>query len=96
MKYTIREMSWFKRRAPTKDPIPVEVLDVEDLQLIHNHPTELLVTFKFFHRDGTETLEDHQLSGRVHQNAIKKERWTINGLNPHGLSVVVELEDQPL
>jgi hypothetical protein len=96
MKYTIREMSWFKRRAPTKDPIPVEVLDVEDLQLIHNHPTELLVTFRFFHRDGTETLEDHQLSGRVHQNAIKKERWTINGLNPHGLSVVVELEDQPV
>lgn len=96
MKYVIREMSWFKRRAPTKDPVPVEVIDIEDLQLIHNHPTELLVTFKFFHRDGTETLEDHQLSGRVHQNAIKKERWTINGLNPHGLSVVVELEDQPL
>jgi len=90
-------MSWFKRRAPTKDPIPVEVLDVEDLQLIHNHPTELLVTFRFFHRDGTETLEDHQLSGRVHQNAIKKERWTINGMDSRtGLSVVVELEDQPL
>ena len=90
-------MSWFKRRVPTKDPIPVEVLDVEDLQLIHNHPTELLVTFKFFHRDGTETLEDHQLSGRIHQNAIKKERWTINGMDSRtGLSVVVELEDQPL
>jgi len=96
MKYIIREMSWFKRRAPTKDPVPVEVLEIEDLQLIHNHPTNLLVKFRFYHRDGTETYETHALSGRVHQNPIKKERWTVNGLNPHGLSVLVELEDQPL
>ena len=93
MKYTIREMSCFKRRAPTRAPIPVEVLDVADHQLIHNHPTDVRIKFCFFHRDGTETYEDHTLSGRIHQNQIIKERWTINCLNPHGLHALLEFEE---
>lgn len=78
-------MSWFKRRAPTKELTPVEVIEITDLQLIHNHSTDMVVKCD----DG----ENYELSARVHQNPIKK-TWTVQGLNPHGLSVLVDLEEE--
>jgi len=85
MKYIIREMSWFKRRAPTKELLPEKVLSVSDLQLIHNHTCEMEVLCD----DG----ESYTLSARVHHNIIK-DAWTVQGLNPYGLSVLVDLEEE--
>ena len=79
-------MSWYKRRTPTKELTPIEVIEITDLQLIHNHPTVMFVKCD----DG----ETYELSARVQQNAIKKERWTVHGLNPHGLSVLVDLKEE--
>lgn len=85
MKYTIREMSWFKRRAPTKELKAIEIITIADLQLIRNHATDMTVRCD----DG----ELYELSGRVHHNTIK-DTWTVQGLNSTGLSVVVDLEEE--
>ena len=78
-------MSWYKRRTPTKELTPVEVIEITDLQLVRNHSTDMYVKCD----DG----ETYKLSGRVHHNDIK-DTWTVQGLNPHGLSVVVDLEEE--
>lgn len=85
MKYTIREMSWFKRRTPTKELKAVEVISIDDLKLTRNHATDMVVRCD----DG----ELYELSGRVHHNEIK-DTWTVQGLNNTGLSVVVDLEEE--
>ena len=85
MKYNIREMSWYKRRTPTKELLPERVVHIHDLQLIHNHACEMEVLCD----DGNLYI----LSARVQQNQMKKEKWTVHGLNPYGLSVLVDLEE---
>lgn len=85
MKFNIREMSWYKRRTPTKELLPVRVVHVTDLQLINNHACDMGVLCD----DGNLYI----LSARVHHNEIK-DTWTIQGLNPHGLSVLVDLEEE--
>ena len=85
MKYEIREMSWFKRRTPTKEIKVTEVIEITDLQLIRNHACEMEVLCD----DG----KSYMLGARVHHNKIK-DTWTIQGLNPHGLSVVVDLIEE--
>ena len=77
-------MSWYKRRTPTKELLPVRVDHVHDFQLIHNHACEMGVLCD----DGNLYI----LSARVQQNQMKKERWTVHGLNPHGLSVLVDFD----
>jgi len=84
MKYNIREMSWYKRRTPTKELTPIEVVEVTDLQLIDNHETHMFVKCD----DG----ETYDLSAKVQYTM--KGTWTIHGLNPHGLSVLVDLEEE--
>jgi len=78
-------MSWFKRRTPTKELKAIEVISIADLQLIRNHPTEMVV------RCDDDKL--YELSARVHHNTIK-DTWTVQGLNNTGLSVVVDLEEE--
>ena len=85
MKYVIREMSWYKRRTPTKELLPVEILNISPYELIRNHPCDMEVLCD----DG----KSYMLSARVHHNTIK-DTWTIQGLNPTGLSVVVDLEEE--
>ncbi len=85
MKYNIREMSWYKRRAPTKELLAEKVIDITDLQLIHNHACEMEVLCD----DGNLYI----LNARVHHNKIK-DTWTVQGLNATGLSVVVDLEEE--
>ncbi len=79
-------MSWFKRRAPTRDELKaVEVINIVDLQFKHMHPIEMTVKCN----DG----EIYELTGYVHHNTIK-DTWTLQGLNPHGLSVVLDFEEE--
>ena len=86
MKQVIREMSWFKRRRPTKEIQPIEVVSIDDLQFINNHYTEMRVKYD----DG----ETYELSGRVYQNDINK-KWALQGLNGQkGLSVVVDFVEE--
>ncbi len=77
-------MSWYKRRTPTKEILPIEVIEITDLQLIDNHKTDMMVKC-----DDDNT---YNLSARVQQNTINK-KWTVHGLNPHGLSVLVDIEE---
>lgn len=81
MKLTIRQLSWYKRREPTKEIQPVSV-EVDDLQLIDNHSCKMHVLYD----DGNT----YELSGRVNVNHVGK--WTVHGLNPHGLSCLVDIE----
>lgn len=78
-------MDWYKRRTPTKELLPERVVHITDLQLIPNHACEMEVLCD----DG----KSYMLSARVHQNDING-KWTIQGLNPYGLSVLVDLEEE--
>lgn len=81
MKFNIRHMDWFKRRSPVKQIQPVKV-DITGLQLVDNHYCDMDVLYD----DGNT----YRLNGRVMQNDITK-KWTVHGLNPHGLSVLVDI-----
>jgi hypothetical protein len=81
MKLEIRTLSWYKRREPTKEIQPIEV-EIEDLQLISNHYSNMRVLYD----DGNW----YDLTGRVTQNDITG-KWSIQGLNPHGLSCLVDV-----
>lgn len=83
MKLKIRELSWFKRREPTKEIKPVSV-EVEDLQLIQNHRCDMHVLYD----DGVT----YTLNGRVSQNDITG-KWTVHGINHFGLSTLVDIEE---
>ena len=83
MKLEIRTLSWYKRREPTKEIQPVEVR-VEDLQLIQNHYSTMHVLYD----DGNW----YELNGRVCQNDITG-KWTIHGINPKGLSCLVDISE---
>ncbi len=83
MKLKIRTQSWYKRREPTKEIQPIEV-KVEDLQLVSNHKCVMQVLYD----DGNW----YELGGRVSQNDITG-KWTVHGINPHGLSTLVDIEE---
>lgn len=80
MKFSIREMDWYKRRAPTRQPKPTSV-ECNDFQLIENHYCNLHVTYD----DGNL----HHLTGRVSRNDITG-KWTCHGTDPHGRSVLLD------
>lgn len=83
MKLKVRELSWFKRREPTKEIRPVSV-EVDNLQLVENHRCEMIVLYD----NGIK----YTLSGRVSQNDITG-KWTVHGINPYGLSTLVDIEE---
>lgn len=81
MKYTIREMSWFKRRTPTPEPKAVSA-QVTNFLKENNHQCEMVAQYD----DGNE----YDLSARVHHNTIK-DTWTVQGLDAKGHSVVLDI-----
>ena len=87
MKFVARASSWVKRRAYEVSPIPKK-LEVIGFEKIHNHSCSMIVEY--------ENGDRYELSGRVSLNSLAKpERWTVQGLNPTGISVIVDLiEDE--
>jgi len=84
MKFVAREMDWFKRRTPKSKPPKIVNWTLVGFEKIHNHECEMWVKFS----DGKE----YDLSARVHQNVLAKpERWSVQGLNAQGISVVLDL-----
>ena len=84
MKLKVREMSWFKRRTPDSNPPKVINFKVEGFERIHNHACTMFVEYD----DGNK----YDLSARVHLNSLAKpERWSIQGINAYGISVVVDV-----
>ncbi len=83
MKFTIREMSWYKRRTPTPEPKAISV-EIDDVQFIRNHECKMIATYD----DG----EIYHLGARVHHNDIK-DTWTVQGLDAKGHSVVVDITE---
>ena len=81
MKYEIRELSWYKRREPTKEAKPVSV-KVDDLQLVINHVCAMHAIYD----DGNT----YELGARVHFNDIKK-TWTVHGIDHLGHSVLCDI-----
>ena len=81
MIFKIRKLDWYKRRKPTKKIQPVSV-NVDNVQLIDNYRCVMCVLYN----DGVV----YQLSGRVNVNDITG-RWTVHGINPHGLATLVEI-----
>ena len=94
MKLKIRKLSWYKRREPTKELEPVSV-EVDDLQLIDNHTCKMSVLY-----DDGNTYElagrvnvsyTYGLDGKPKKGTVGK--WTVHGLNPHGLSCLVDITE---
>lgn len=81
MKYTIREMSWFKRRSPTPEPKAISAV-VVGFKKERNHACEMVAEYD----DGNS----YPLTARVHHNEIK-DTWTIQGLDAKGHSVVLDI-----
>ena len=92
MQFELIENSWFKRRLPTEQ-IKVVEYEVLDFAKIDNHPCVIIATMA----DGSV----HELGARVNVNKIHtlghKEpelgRWTVCGINPKGMSVMLEVLD---
>ena len=82
MKFTIRQMGWYKRRIPTPEPKPV-LVDIPDIQLKENFRCDMYVTYD----DGNT----YTLSGRVNQNDVKKV-WAIHGIDNNGHQCMVDIE----
>ena len=83
MKYEIREMSWYKRRTPTPEPIAINVI-IEGLVLKRGHMCDMVAEYD----DGNF----YPLSAQVHHNDIKN-TWSVQGLDAKGHSVVVDLSE---
>jgi hypothetical protein len=87
MKYTIREeygVTWFKRRAPTKNiPKAIDVRVVDFLKK-RGHLCEMHAEYD----DGNTYI----LGAQVHHNTIK-DTWTIQGLDAIGHSVVLDITE---
>lgn len=83
MKYEIREMSWYKRRTPTPEPKAISV-EIDNVQLVQNHECKMVATY--------DNGEIHHLGARVHHNDIK-DTWSVQGIDAHGHSVVVDLSE---
>ena len=71
MEYKVRELSWFKRRTPVKEPKPVTV-QVTDIELVNNSYCDMTVDFD----DG----KSFEYRSRVSQCPIKK-TWTVHGFS---------------
>jgi hypothetical protein len=88
MKFIPREMSWFKRRTPTAEEMAVKKMDVAVIgfEKIHNHECVMIVEY--------DNGDVYELSGRVHLNHLATpNRWTVQGLNATGISVIVDVVD---
>jgi hypothetical protein len=86
MKLKVREMSWFKRRIPKSKPPKVIKFHVEGFERIPNHACTMFVEYD----DGNK----YELSARVHLNSLAKpERWSVQGLNAQGISVLIDIID---
>jgi hypothetical protein len=71
MEYEIRNLSWFKRREPTKDPQPVKV-EINNIELVNNSYCDMIVEYD----DG----KIFEFNGRVNLNDIKN-TWTVHGFS---------------
>lgn len=79
--FRIRQLSWFKRRSPTKEPEPVAV-NIPDFEKTENHMCDVFTTFD----DGVE----RKLMGRVTHNSIR-DTWSVNAIANGGYAVFAEL-----
>lgn len=84
MKYTIRELSWFKRRIPKPEPKPVSV-DVQGAQLVDMHQCEVTSTYD----DGST----YEMTGWVKQCPIKQ-TWSISCYCNGKLIILDVIEEQ--
>ena len=71
MEYSIRQLSWFKRREPTQDPQPVKV-EIDNIELVVNSYCDMTVEY-----DDGEVFE---FDGRVQYNDVK-DVWTVHGFS---------------
>ena len=83
MKLEIRNISWYKRRPPAGELYPIEIVEVEDLQLVDNHRTPMKVKYT----DGVV----YDLTGRVSVNHVGK--WTIAGNCPTEFMLTLTIVD---
>ena len=84
VEYRIRQLSWFKRRIPTKEPVPTHV-EISDIELVENSYCNMVVTYD----DGNV----YEFEGRVNHNEIK-DTWTVHGFDSKGHQCFVDIIDE--
>jgi hypothetical protein len=72
MEYEIRELSWFKRRTPVREPKPICVSVRNDLELVDNSYCFMAV--------GYDDGHVFEFNARVSQNPLNK-KWTVHGMD---------------
>lgn len=82
MIFEIMQTDWYKRREPTVEKDKIKNVEVIGFQKIDNSICVMKVEY--------ESGEILELSGYTNVNEGNN-RWTVNGLNPHGVSVLVRL-----
>lgn len=81
MEFKIENLDWYKRRKPTKEPVPISA-DVQNFEKVEYHQCDVFVEYD----DGVT----RKLIGRVLYNDIK-ETWAINALANGGFAVKLRL-----
>ena len=92
MRFKIQPLSWFKRRWPTEVEPKVTEFEVTEFEKIDKSYCKLFVRL-----DNGET---YNLSARVALSVTHvvgkspiENGWSVQGLNPDGLNVLLKLEE---
>lgn len=82
MKFELMPQDWYKRRDKVKEDSYITQLSVRGFRKIENSNCLMQVTYE----DGTQ-IE----LGSIVQHNVGADRWTVHGLNEHGVSVLARL-----
>ncbi len=90
MKFEIQPLSWFKRRWPTEIEPKVTEFEVTEFEKIDNSYCKLFVKLdngETFNVDARVSLSKTYVIGKP----PIENGWTVQGLNPYGLNVLLKL-----
>ena len=89
-KFEVMPQSWYKRRELTDVPQSVTHVEVKEFKKIDNHKCIVAVSF--------DDVDEVMLTGWVSRSCsyhtdgtVSNERWTVQGINEQGVSVLVKL-----
>lgn len=82
MKFELMPQDWYKRRSKVKEDSYITQVSVRGFKKIENSNCLMQVTYE----DGTQI----ELGSIIQHNELA-DRWTVHGLNEHGVSVLARL-----
>ncbi len=89
MKFEIMPYSWYKRREPTEQLNSLLDFEVLGFEKIDGHSCVI----KAYFDDGVRTLSARVVESAIYTIGGPKviSHWAVQGIDPHGISVVLKL-----